>query len=180
MANYPGSEYGIKDLEKQPILGKPAIGDKLESPGERAVAKETRLLYEGAHESRMSAMKMDERLDIGGNLMEQTLGLMKSAAGHKTRFKNAVYEIRELVEANPDFGREVREILCPVRAIIRGDQVDVMEDDMYVCNHRRIEGENSVAAHAVAAGVGSDKSRQVGSKVKPEVQADMESHKRPR
>jgi hypothetical protein len=170
--SYPGSDKGVKDLKQQPFLGKRAIGDQLESPGERAVAKDTRLLYEGAHESHMTAVKMEERLETGSALMEQTLHLMTLAASHKAKFKDAVYEIRDLLKTNPDFGRELREVLGPVRAIIRTKESDVLEDDKYEDNIRRLD--------VRVGGIGSGKAREIGSKVKSEgVVADEDRHKRP-
>jgi len=64
MVDYPGSDNGVGNLQRIPYLGKRAIGDKLKSPGERAVARDTRLFYEGAHESHVIATMMEERFRL--------------------------------------------------------------------------------------------------------------------
>jgi len=108
--------------------------------------------------------------------------LMTLAASHKAKFKDAVYEIRDLVKTNPDFGRELREVLGPVRAIIRTTESDMLEDDEYEVNIRRLDDGHSAAAHAGGAGgIGSGKAREIRSKVKSEgVEADVNHRKRPR
>jgi len=117
--------------------------------GESEAAKATRLLYEGAHESHVTATMMEERLETGGMLMEKTLGLMTAAAEHKINFKNAVYKIRELAQKHPDLGNELREILGPVRAIIRTYEDDVREDDDFESSLLRLRDNNGAAAGGV-------------------------------
>jgi len=168
MVDYPGSDKGVKNLRKQPYLGMGALGDQLQSPGERAVAKDTRLLYEGAHESHVTATMMEERLETGSLLMEQTLELMATAAVHKSRFKHAVYKIRDLVKTNPDFGRELREVLDPVRAIIRTYEDDIREDDKYESSLPCLHDGDGQAASAGGGDAGN--ARAVGGKFKQETE----------
>jgi len=146
---YPGSYGAITPLkQKQQSAGANPRGnsDHPDLLGESEAAKATRLLYEGAHESHVTATMMEERLETGGMLMEQTLVLMTAAAEHKIHFKNAVYKIRELAEKHPDLGNELREILGPVRAIIRTYEDDVREDDDFESSLLRFRDNNGAAA----------------------------------
>jgi len=97
----------------------------------------------------VTATMMEERLETGGMLMEQTLGLMTAATEHKINFKNAVYKIRELARKHPDLGNELREILGPVRAIIRTYEDDVREDDDFESSLLRLRDNNGAAAGGV-------------------------------
>jgi hypothetical protein len=127
---YPGSTQGITSLKLLYHVGDAPVGD-VDVPGERATARAARLLHEGAHESLVTAKLMEERLRTGAEMMETTLNLMTEAAAHKSKFMDAVYKIRELVEDNPDFQGELRDVLAPVRAVIRADEDGVDEDDEY-------------------------------------------------
>jgi hypothetical protein len=127
---YPGSTQGITSLKLLYHVGDAPVGD-VDVPGERATARAARLLHEGAHESLVTAKLMEERLRTGAEMMETTLNLMTEAAAHKSKFMDAVYKIRELVEDNPDFQGELRDVLAPVRAVIRADEDGVNEDDEY-------------------------------------------------
>ena len=127
---YPGSTQGITSLKLLYHVGDAPVGD-VDVPGERATARAARLLHEGAHESLVTAKLMEERLRTGAEMMETTLSLMTEAAAHKSKFMDAVYKIRELVEDNPDFQGELRDVLAPVRAVIRADEDGVDEDDEY-------------------------------------------------
>jgi hypothetical protein len=127
---YPGSTQGITSLKLLYHVGDAPVGD-VDVPGERATARAARLLHEGAHESLVTAKLMEERLRTGAEMMETTLSLMTEAAAHKSKFMDAVYKIRELVEDNPDFEGELRDVLAPVRAVIRADEDGVNEDDEY-------------------------------------------------
>lgn len=127
---YPGSTQGITSLKLLYHVGDAPVGD-VDVPGERATARAARLLHEGAHESLVTAKLMEERLRTGAEMMETTLNLMTEAAAHKSKFMDAVYKIRELVEDNPDFEGELRDVLAPVRAVIRADEDGVNEDDEY-------------------------------------------------
>jgi len=149
---YPGSYGAIAPLKQRQYAGKNPRGENSDDPellGESEAAKATRLLYEGAHESHVTATMMEERLETGAMLMEQTLELMTAAAVHKSHFKNAVYKIRQLAEKHPDFGNELREILGPVRAIIRTYKDDVREDDDFESSLLRPRDNDGAAAGGV-------------------------------
>jgi len=152
---YPGVEHGIKTLQILYHKGRLPEGEA-EVQGERPTARTVRLLYEGAHESIVTAKMMEERLRTGSELMGETLTLMEAAAGHKAVFKDTVYKIRELVETNPDFGRELRDILCPVRAVIRSDESEMREDDEYERDLHRPAG-RGVGGVGGVSDVGSSK-----------------------
>ena len=129
---------------------------------------------------------MEERLDSSASMMASTLLAMTKAAEHKSKFKETVYKIRELVKKNPDFGNELREVLAPVRAVIRSTHEEVQEDDM----HQRLyyrpgdEGGEAVVPFLGNAGVkaeaGVRDEREVGCKSKADGNAGGERQRRQR
>ena len=186
-SEYPLSNTDITSVRVLSSLHTLPVAD-VYVPGERPTARTTRLLHEGARESCITARLIEERLDRSVEMMATTLKVMKEAAEHKSNFKQVVYEIRELVKTNPDFGREVRDVLAPVRAVIRSNKDEVNEDDMYERLHYRpvdVGGE-AVVPLLVNAGVkaeaeaGVRDEREVGCKGKADGNAGGERQMRPR
>jgi hypothetical protein len=163
---YPGSYGAIAPLKQKKWVGVNPLGnsDHPDLLGESEAAKATRLLYEGAHESHVTATMMEERLETGGMLMEKTLVLMTAAAEHKIQFKNAVYKIRELAEKHPDLRNELREILGPVRAIIRTYKDDVREDDDFESSLLRFRNGGAAACGMAMNVIDNESFRVLGEK----------------
>jgi len=192
---YPGSQDDITKNSSLYKLDDPPVGN-VYVDGERPTATTVRLHHEGAHESLVTAKLMEERLKNCASMMQSTLYLMTQAAEHKSKFKEAVYKIRELVQTNPDFGRELRDVLAPVRAVIRSEQDEVDEDDKYERNYYRpvdggggaampLPGSAGVKAEAGAAvkaeaAAGVSDVREVGCKGKADGNAGGERQRRAR
>ena len=184
---YPLSHEDIVDVRNLHPLHQAAVGG-VDVPGERPMASTARLLHDGARESSITARLMEERLDSSASMMASTLLAMTKAAEHKSKFKETVYKIRELVKKNPDFGNELREVLAPVRAVIRSNQDEVHEDDMYErLFYRPVDGGGeAVVPLLVNAGVkaeaeaGVRDEREVGCKGKADGDAGGERQRRPR
>jgi len=192
---YPGSQEGITSQSALYNLDNPPVGN-VYVHGERPTATTVRLHHEGAHESLVTAKLMQERLKNCASRMESTLKMMTEAAQHKSKFKEAVYKIRELVQKNPDFGRELRDVLAPVRTVIRSDKDEVDEDDEYErLSYRPVDGGGGaamplLASAGVEAGAGAavkaqeeagvSDVREVGCKGKADGNAGGERQRRAR
>ena len=186
-SEYPLSNTDITSVRVLSSLHTLPVGD-VDVPGERPMASTARLLHDGARESSITARLMEERLDNSASMMASTLLAMTKAAEHKSRFKQTVLKIRELVNKYPDIGRELRDVLAPVRAVIRSNQDEVHEDDMYErLFYRPVDGGGeAVVPLLVNAGVkaeaeaGVRDEREVGCKGKADGDAGGERQRRPR